>query len=980
MSKNLTRKGLALGTALAFVVTGFTGIAPASAAAGDVVKLAPTVGTGYGAYNSDYLNINASIDTDVVTSAAYDKLAIQLDHTESDGGSTVTVKLNDGLAAGSYTATKCTYSLPIKMTSSSGVVTTDTLTNDVTSGVSSAQDCTEATGAKAIFTVPFDDSTVNKVVLDLVGIESAAKVKLSLNATDAAQTVHENEAVAVTAWIDSDEDEVQEDTDKFPSKVETATFYDAKNVTVTPRIERFIDSTGVAYLNARTTNKVSGSLSFSPQLNLDQIAIRASSNWEFASSLDTSIDEFVPQYEKGKTSLSASGKIFGVFTDDEGQLSANGDSANGFSSTTNDWNTAPSTDNIDNIGSAAFTVTAKRKYATAAGSSSELASYVTAGFTAPIQAADVVKAATATADLTDDFLQASTATQTISLRSGVSTFKYTMTSKGAGAAALAADAVSSNVPVIAIVTASALATGGSLTVGSTKLAKGEAAMISGVTDANGKFSVSVTSALAKADESYTVDFRVLQYNGTWVSSTASTTAGTIYTATYAAAAATTFAQSSAILSGSTVTAKFTLKDQFGKAVSANASGTAYTVALKANDTTKLKKYATIVNGAASIEFANYLAKGQSDTLTAELGTGLDTLFDDHATIADLSPVLYNPEDAAGVSTAATATGEVNYQDFITGTANTTTNVAPTTSAIQLSGTVVDASGVGIPGAVVTVAAKGLQFVKTNGGTATGDYYQDTITVSADAAGAYEVKAWTHALKTAGVTITTTSGGKSASTVLKSYLPTALDGNNLQFALKLPNFIVKNSTYAISAKLTDKWGNPIATSTNGSNAGVTFTGVGSVEINSSATAVAKNFDSTGTAVVFVRSIKDIAGPGAITATLGTAYYKKTSGAVNQALVIDEITTDVTGTKWDETVFKNSTSVDVDVLNAAPKATITKAATSSAIVKNVSGHTVKIVRGTKSTTKVATSNSFKITVKGGTGTVKVYVDGILISSKK
>jgi hypothetical protein len=62
-----------------------------------------------------------------------------------------------------------------------------------------------------------------------------------------------------------------------------------------------------------------------------------------------------------------------------------------------------------------------------------------------------------------------------------------------------------------------------------------------------------------------------------------------------------------------------------------------------------------------------------------------------------------------------------------------------------------------------------------------------------------------------------------------------------------------------------------------------------------------------------------------------------------------------------------------------AKITKAATSSAVVKNASGATVKIVRGTKSTTKVATSNSQKVTVKGGSGTVKVYVNGVKVASK-
>jgi hypothetical protein len=53
-----------------------------------------------------------------------------------------------------------------------------------------------------------------------------------------------------------------------------------------------------------------------------------------------------------------------------------------------------------------------------------------------------------------------------------------------------------------------------------------------------------------------------------------------------------------------------------------------------------------------------------------------------------------------------------------------------------------------------------------------------------------------------------------------------------------------------------------------------------------------------------------------------------------------------------------------------------------VKNAEGLTVKIVRGAKVTTAVATSDSYRISVKGikaGKRSVKVYVNDILVRSK-
>jgi len=70
-------------------------------------------------------------------------------------------------------------------------------------------------------------------------------------------------------------------------------------------------------------------------------------------------------------------------------------------------------------------------------------------------------------------------------------------------------------------------------------------------------------------------------------------------------------------------------------------------------------------------------------------------------------------------------------------------------------------------------------------------------------------------------------------------------------------------------------------------------------------------------VFLRSVKDIAGPGSVQASLATnAQYKATSAGTATNLTVTEITTDVTTTAWNETLFNNSISANVEVLETKP----------------------------------------------------------------
>ena len=886
MSKNLTRKGLALGTVAAFAISGLTAVALPASAATAGISIAPTTGTGYAAYNTDYLNVDVTIDTDVVTSSSYDKTAIVL--TAADSG-IVSVKLDDGLAAGTWSAgtDACTYSLPTKLTTSLGATTTVTFTKaiaDAGTDLASAADCTGSTygGSAAVFSVNFTQGGVKytTAVIDLTGVAGTSDIKVSVNANDGATaTDHKNRTVGIQAFLDTDEDEVLEATDKFPSDAASITFYDAANVSVTPRIERFVDNAGNLFLN-EAAGDLGGSLQFSPALNLDQIDL---TNITIDSS-DAAIDTFVPAVLSGHLTHSSAGRIYGEFNDGGG-VSA-----------------AVAVDTAVNI-------VVKVANADAAGTGTK--DTTSPSFTIPKQAtAGITADAGFTVDLTDDSIKTNAAATSATLRAGTKTFTYT------AAGTFASGAVAANVPVIAHVDASAIGVNETLTVSGKTLAKGTEVLVSGVTNADGEYSLAVTASGALAGEAYKVNFYFLLNNGTFANNVAEATV------TYAASAGNAISQASAILGGDSVTATYTIKDQFGTKVSANADGDTYSVKVVASNVADLSEYVAVVDGVATVTFDNYLAVGLSDSISATVGTGLTSsafVAESLTTTSSVSATLYNSEAAAGITVAPAATaGNVSYEDFITGTANSTTNVAPSTGGVTFTGTLVDESGVGIPGAAVTIAAPGVQFVKSSAGTATGDYFLDSITVAADAAGTFEVTMWTHVASSTGTTITVTSSGLSTTSLWKTYLPTGLNGNNLAFSWDLPAVIVKDTTYAVKASLTDKWGNPVATSTNSGVSGVTFQGFGSVTVNSSDAAVNKNFAKDGTTTVYVRSVKDVEGPGSLEATLNAANYSATSGATATALTVTEIASDVASTVWDETVFTNALSTDVEVLAVAPAA--------------------------------------------------------------
>jgi hypothetical protein len=909
MSRNYRSRALALASGVALVASGFVA-APAVAAAVDVT-LAPSTGLNYGSFANESFSLENNVTSLLnSTTTAYkittDEEIVEVTLTQNTVQTTgVTILGFDALG----NAVDLDGIDDTGDTSGSKVAGSNF--TDTNATADSAGDSDDGLGQVAV--------TSGKFELDLAGNNLAGFVILkssfqntaldgqALSGSTQTETIivqplktagtgyvygdGSPEPITIQSWIESEASADYSTVDTaYSSPVRTMTWVDPKGVSVIPTIERFVGA-GTYYLNDdNDSNKVlAHSLRFiAAGLNLDQLDL---THWDYdvVQSDGTALsagDEVDNNYANsddalrdGFLSADAAGKIFIKVA-----LNANLDHDDTYKVIVNhDEDTTAAVD------------------------------FGSVGFTLPTSGVDYH--IEATIDTSDDLAAQTVHTDlAVEVLSGTNARKFTAQIKSTDDTV----AETASVPVMAIVTYASTYAPGTLTItGSSEVisAKAGYTMVNGFTDSDGKFALTVTSSTAVKSESYTVDFYVIAEQSAmqlWVNlddAGATKDATPVVTYEDSNADGSSLAVTNSVLSGASVTASFTVTDQFGLGTSVDGTK-AMQMELKATDTTDLKVYADVAaDGSVSFTFANYLGAGESDVLTATLFTGTQLA---QVSVDTALVTLYNASDVAAVQIPATVSTAITYDDFLSGGAATSAAApAPNDGNVELKGTVVDANGAGIPGAPVTITGAGLQFV-VDGGT---KYYTDSITAVASAAGVFDVDVYSHIVNATGATITVTSGAASATTLLKTFLPaaTAVNGNVLAFSMDMPANVVMNKTYAVTVTLTDKWGNPIQTNdTVAPLSALSIQGTGSVQINSSDTATTKNFGKDGKTTVFVRSVKDIAGPGAVVATLKAAEY--TGGSLtgsDQALTITEITTDVLTTAWDETVFSNELSVSVEV---------------------------------------------------------------------
>jgi protocatechuate 3,4-dioxygenase beta subunit len=432
------------------------------------------------------------------------------------------------------------------------------------------------------------------------------------------------------------------------------------------------------------------------------------------------------------------------------------------------------------------------------------------------------------------------------------------------------------------------------------------------------------------------------------------------------AATNAFTADSTVLSGDDVTVTFSVVDQYGEPMSSSAKGAAYSIELAAADTDDLELFAAVVDGEAAFTFANFVGAGSSEVLTAKLFTGANT---SPSYVAGQSEqmTLYNTNTVAGVNiTDEDISTTVGYEDFITGLASST-NVAPTASADTLSGTVVDSNGAGIPGAPVVISGEGFQFLKTNGTS----YSVDSISLNTDEAGFWSVDMWTHSASTTGKDnlITVTSGTASGTIEVIAALAASISGGNLVMSWDLPSNPVYNTTYAVTGRVVDVWGNPV------SGVNLDFAGEAAAEFNAKAS-VDKNTNTSGEATVYLRSLKDVSGLAAVSMTAATGTRTLTDAG--------GLLTDVVGTSWDESSWVNPISQEITFLTSAVVASADQKVNVGSFkgfvalyAKGYEGQKMSAIVAGKWIVVESLASDFERVVRftgaGYTITTKLYIDG-------
>jgi hypothetical protein len=886
MSTNRPKRLIAGGAIAALAAGSFIGLTAVPANAAGLLSMAPTTGSKLGSLTIDDFSLSTSLSA-LTTGAQGDQLVYKL--TDPDQGQwLVTFEADDtaqdlefyGAKLGGYV--NIDTNNDITAADGGPSLLTDVLLDfeaaDVTSIIVAGIRADE--GASHVITVkPVTASSAPEGVLDGGSGSSAALGKDDGGGSITVQSWLEEGVITSTTSLAS--------ADANASTAQTLNFYDPGAIIVIPRVEQFVKDSGDALVQ-NDSGTPSADFGISVQFN----------------KADLNLNQLTPGHFNYKVENSSGAGT--STTNLPSPILIAGDSEVDDSLRYYTQIAAGQTLAVD------IEYVVSVRYET---SSSEVGEYAAAvGYTVPATTSTTSNNIAALITDSVNSAQTSRTDVTPELRAGTKAFTFKAQVQATGSTTAIAEA---NTPVLAVVQAgSFLSTGGGYTVTGTNTAITSAkgvAIAQGFTDSKGEYSVTVTSANANKDESYTVSFYALKSDDTW-------SAVQTYTNSYDTALGTVITPESSVLSGASVTANITITDQFGQA--SNLHGTkALSVRLRSSNTTSVDKdLAVASDGTVSFTFDNYVLKGSSDVMTVTLFTGSSVTA--ASTIGSSSLSLYNVDSVSAVQVPTSITGNVTYVDFIADGAKAVAGVTPAPdNAVPLTGSVVDAGKVGVPGAPVTISGAGLQFLS---GT---KYYNDTVDVVASSSGIFTVDVFSHSTNATGQTVTITSGGVSSTTLLKTYLPTGIDGKNLSFSIDLPSTVVMNKTYAVSVQLTDKWGNPVQTSKRVTTDTLSILGTGSVEINSSSTAVKKEFNKAGQVTVFVRSVKDIAGPGAIVASLQAGNYVSASTADDTALSVGEITTDVTTTVWDETLFTNEISTNVEVFET--EAEVPSAATSKKV---------------------------------------------------
>jgi hypothetical protein len=353
---------------------------------------------------------------------------------------------------------------------------------------------------------------------------------------------------------------------------------------------------------------------------------------------------------------------------------------------------------------------------------------------------------------------------------------------------------------------------------------GTVAKLALVTDANGEVFVNLSTAGYTAAQTVTVSFATENLSPSAVTNAATAASYTVRQNTSV----------SGVVDGAVAPVSVTVLDQFGGAIAngykAYATLTTSTQATTAATTAASGGTGDVVNGSATVNLVENGTGAGTNTYTISVakllgsgayGSALGSTATHNVVIAAAADL------AAG--TVASSTGTKNatsgiyevagttalvLQDNKSYNSNTVLGAAPSAfvtafqaADVAIGGTVTTTASAtsvakAIPGAAVTISGAGLQF-----SDGSGVYSPNSITVYANAAGVYSAAVSSHL---AGKqTITVTSGAASATVTV--VFAAAAGNTGAVLTISAPDYVLPGSTLSASALLVDKNGNVVDTS-------------------------------------------------------------------------------------------------------------------------------------------------------------------------
>ena len=764
MSKNLTRKGLALGAIVALGTSLFAG-APAFAGVESTgLTLAPNAGTTYNSIAGSSFDLSTVVNSNIETT---------------------TVKA----AKLSYLITNsAAASVKVGFKTASADVT-DYAHHAVRVGATAA-----TVGASSVDAVETSNSLTSKAIVVTgngtnVGYNSASVASNHLFVTSSSDAT-ENVVVTVQAFIDENSNGLIDDFD-LTSPVRTLTFVPAANVTAT---------TTVASASVGSST-ITGKVVLGNDINMANLGT------------DVKIG-----FKKNNVNLLVSVPAAGGTTD---VTDVSWDSTE--AGLINFVKTVVNTSDVADVVSAG-TIVAQAYYKTSTtklGAASN-ASTISNGYSNTVDSTDAIEvvATSNVLAVTSGALANAVKVRAgyagdIKFSSGVS---YLSTDNVTELAAGAGVTVRVTLTRTTLDSASTFSAGGK-----TLTATSAAQTFTTTTDADGAIAFTA-SGTGKTGDVVVIKVEALKANGTYDTDSSNTTV-TYETAAATTLVNTDLSGSGAVVKttkGGSYTLNYVVLDQF---LQPWVSTSTYQVKLAPSAGASFLYFAPVSAGKASqvivdnsTAVGNYSITATLEKLNTVSNTWTQSVLTAAAVNIYVNAVVPATLTAVAKSTVAVATITktlVTADLRADNSTNSSVLIGYGTAKQAISGVVTDATGAAVAGAPVTVTGAGLAFV-VNGLV----YSVGTATVNADANGAYSVDVYSN---TAGKPSVVVTSGAATKTVAIEFSGVTTTANTNVVTIDVPTSVQVGRAVTITVKIVDKFGNPVV----GLAPTLTLTGVGSL---------------------------------------------------------------------------------------------------------------------------------------------------------